>query len=140
MDVLKDGPMDVLIDGPMDYLGTSAVKLEMATYFRLFPPKKYKIKISLRAKKKKKWILTKQRTLRNNRTTERFCTPSDENDARAMANEEDDLDLLLSLQDKVVETPPGTPPHASGTMVVLATMLINHFFVSSSSSSSSSFD
>ncbi|XP_023512916.1 protein MCM10 homolog [Cucurbita pepo subsp. pepo] len=30
-----------------------------------------------------------------------------------MANEEDDLDLLLSLQDKVVETPPGTPPHAS---------------------------
>ncbi|CAK9315317.1 unnamed protein product [Citrullus colocynthis] len=30
-----------------------------------------------------------------------------------MANEEDDLDLLLSLQDKVDETPPGTPPHSS---------------------------
>ncbi|XP_038900917.1 protein MCM10 homolog [Benincasa hispida] len=30
-----------------------------------------------------------------------------------MANEEDDLNLLLSLQDKVVETPPGTPPQTS---------------------------
>ncbi|KAL0536045.1 hypothetical protein IC582_024977 [Cucumis melo] len=30
-----------------------------------------------------------------------------------MGTEEDDLDLLLSLQDKVVETPPGTPPHTS---------------------------
>lgn len=44
-----------------------------------------------------------------------------------MANEEDDLDLLLSLHDRVLETPPGTPPgtppHTSGTMAVSSTMV-----------------
>lgn len=59
----------------------------------------------------------------------------EQQDAEAMGTEEDDLDLLLSLQDKVLETPPGTPPHTSGSTLSSSTMVIDHFFVSSSSSS-----
>ncbi|XP_021810455.1 protein MCM10 homolog [Prunus avium] len=31
-----------------------------------------------------------------------------------MSNRQDDLDLLLSLQDRVLETPPGSPSHSAG--------------------------
>lgn len=94
----------------------------LGIYFRC-SLQKYKIKLSFRGK----IDITKQRIrTKRKELIKRFCTTTDEQEAQAMANEEDDLDLLLSLQDKVDETPPGTPPHSSGSMLNLSTMVITN--------------